>query len=517
MNAPTQTDGSSGRPPGSAVRTPSAKRRGHKTIWFICLLAAIHVFVFSAAFPFFNNVDEPAQFDLALNYAHGRVPRGLENFSSDGSFYLAFFSSGAFMGVPEAFPGHRMPPPLWTEPVEKMQQDFDLISAGWRVQTNYEVSQAPLYYALAGIWWHAGGWLGFHNGRQLYWLRFLNIVLVVALVWGGYLTARLVFSENSFICLGVPLVLAFMPQTAFYSIGNDPLSAVCFGAVFLCLLKWLSSLKVSPAIGAFMGLAFAATYLTKMTNVPLLIVAGAAILVRILRRPATESFRFTLSALAAFLVCAVPPMIAWTVWCKSNFGDYTGAKLKMDHFGWTIKPFAQWWHHPIFTPQGMWTYFSGQMGTFWQGEFTWHYFTMMLPGTNAIYSILSLALVVAGLTALFPKSANTIPTQRQALQWSLACFLATLVFFALLSTIYDFHDCPNPSRKDPYFHAGRMILGVLIPFMLLFVHGLDRALSRFGNIVKFSALGAIISAMLVLEIATDWPVFPNEYNWFHLP
>jgi hypothetical protein len=510
MNAPAPTNHSSEHP-------PSAKWQAHKIVWFICLLAAIHVFIFSAAFPFFNNVDEPAQFDLALDYAGGHIPRGLEKFSADGSFYLTFYSSCAFMGMPDAFPGHQMPPPLWTEPKAKMQQDFALISATWCTQTNYEVSQAPLYYALAGGWWHAGGWLGFHNGRQLYWLRFLNIVLVMTMIWIGYWTARLVFPENSFICLGLPLVLAFMPQTAFYSIGNDPLSAVWFGAVFLCALKWLLSPKVSPAIGALMGLAFAASYLTKMTNLPLLMIAGAAITMRIVRRPNTESFRSTLPSLAAFLICAVPPMIAWTIWCKAYFGDDTGAKLKMDHFGWTIKPFAEWWHHPIFSPQGIWTYFSGQMGTFWQGEFTWHYFTMILPGTNAIYATLSLILVAAGLPALFSKSSNITPAQRQALGWSLACFLGALLFFAWLSIIYDFHDCPNPSRADPYFHAGRMILGVLIPFLLLFVYGLDRMFNRFGGIAKFSALGVMLLAMLALEITTDWRVFPNDYNWFHLP
>ena len=75
-----------------------------------------------------------------------------------------------------------------------------------------------------------------------------------------------------------PTVLAFMPQTAFYSLGNDMLSAVCFGATFICLLKWLSFGNPSLLLGAATGLAFMATFLTKMTNLPLLAIAAVVLL-----------------------------------------------------------------------------------------------------------------------------------------------------------------------------------------------------------------------------------------------
>ena len=35
-------------------------------VLLLCLFAAIHVFIFSTAFPFFNNVDEEAHFDLVV-------------------------------------------------------------------------------------------------------------------------------------------------------------------------------------------------------------------------------------------------------------------------------------------------------------------------------------------------------------------------------------------------------------------------------------------------------------------
>jgi hypothetical protein len=261
-----------------------------------------------------------------------------------------------------------------------------------------------------------------------------------------------------------------------------------------------------------MGLAMAATWLSKTTNLPLLAVLGAAVLFKagedVRRGKSASSFL----SLIGFLPGAVLPIIPWMIWCHSSFGDLTGSKLKMEHFGWTVKPFSEWWHHPIFTPAGIWTYLSGQLATFWQGEFFWRNQPLALPGSVAVYTILSLLLPgVAAFTLVSAASA-----QRRALLISLLCFLAGLGFFGLLSIVYDFHGCPNPSRDFPYFHAGRMILGALIPFLLLFVFGLNRLLKRFKTKTKFLVLGAMVLLMLTVEVTTDWPVFSNPFNWFHL-
>jgi hypothetical protein len=60
------------------------------------------------------------------------------------------------------------------------------------------------------------------------------------------------------------------------------------------------------------------------------------------------------------------------------------------------------------------------------------------------------------------------------------------------------------------------MLGALVPFLLLFVYGLDRALNRFGIAAKFLALAAMILFMLISEIGADWPAFSNDFNWFHM-
>jgi len=52
----------------------------------LCVAAACRVFLFSAAFPYFNNVDEPAHFDLVMKYWHGEMPRrGVERFSREAN------------------------------------------------------------------------------------------------------------------------------------------------------------------------------------------------------------------------------------------------------------------------------------------------------------------------------------------------------------------------------------------------------------------------------------------------
>ena len=44
------------------------------------LVAAVRVAIFTAAFPFFNSVDESVHFDLVCKYSHGELPRGLDRF-----------------------------------------------------------------------------------------------------------------------------------------------------------------------------------------------------------------------------------------------------------------------------------------------------------------------------------------------------------------------------------------------------------------------------------------------------
>ena len=486
-------------------------------IWLLRLLAIVHVFVYSAAFPLFNNVDEPMHFDLALKYSANGIPHGIDPVSDESLDYIVLFSTSEYFVNPTNFPGGRFPPPPWTQPAEKIGPTLVAEKKMGSQLLNYEDTEPPLYYELAAAWWQIGKWCGVHGGSLPYWLRFLNILFMPALVWTAYAVAKIVFPENSFARVGVPALVAFMPQTAFYSISDDILSPLCFGLTLICLLLFLDVERPSVPLGILTGAALAATFLAKTTNLPLIALSLASILLKVLAQIHEGKLKASLPSLVALFGCAGLPAILWMAWCRHFYGDYTGSAAKARAWGWTVKPFSQWWQHPMFTPIGFWTYLSGQMGTFWQGEFRWHNNLLVVPGSITIYTLLSMALVTAVVPALWRTQQGVAPLQRKALWLSLVYFASALGFFALASIVYDFHDCVNPSRKHPFFQAGRMMLGALIPFLLLFVYGLDRVLYRFGNRIKFATLGAMILGMLLAEIAADWPVFSNPYNWFHLP
>ncbi len=245
-----------------------------KIILLLSCLAAIHVFVFAMAFPLFNNVDEQFHFDLAVKYSHGHLPAGLELMSEETARELSFYSTYEYLQNPTNFPDGRFPPPLWMMPPEEAGSVFVSHTTAWSKVRNAESSQPPLYYALAGGWRRFVQWCGLGT----YFVRILNVFLVAALVWLSYAAARLVFPERPFIRLGVPALIAFMPQTAFYSINNDVLSPVCFGAAFIFVVKWLRAENPSVGLGAAVGLTLSATFLSKFSNLPLLAVTAAAVL-----------------------------------------------------------------------------------------------------------------------------------------------------------------------------------------------------------------------------------------------
>src|SRR5213078_797718 len=90
-----------------------AMRHERKSIWLFCAIAALRVFIFSAAFPFFNNVDEQAHFDLVYKYAHVHVPRAIEPVADGSARLIALYDSPEFNDRPEEFASGAYPLPHW--------------------------------------------------------------------------------------------------------------------------------------------------------------------------------------------------------------------------------------------------------------------------------------------------------------------------------------------------------------------------------------------------------------------
>src|SRR6266511_2155976 len=297
-------------------------------ILLLCVAAALCVFIYSAAFPFFANIDESLHFDLITQYSHGRLPRGLAPLKEETLIWIVPYASPEFLFNPEQLPHGKFPPPLWKQTGPNVGEEIAATRAAWSREINFESSQPPLYYALAGLWWWIGRQIGLIGIESLYWIRFLNAALMAIVVWLGYVAARAIVPERLDVRIGVALLLAFIPQNVFYAMNNDVLSPLCFGVLFLCVLQWLRAKNASPWLGAVTGFAVAAAYLTKLSNLPLIAVALVAIIVKLVlitRRTSPPG----LLALAALVLCAAIPVGSWMIWTKYQFGDLTGSITKV--------------------------------------------------------------------------------------------------------------------------------------------------------------------------------------------
>src|SRR5678815_2993046 len=271
-------------------------------ILLLCVAAALRVFIFSAAFPFFSNIDEDLHFDLITQYSHAEVPRRFDRLKEETLNWIVPYASPEFLLPPEQFPDGKFPAPLWKQPGSTVEPDIAATRAAWSSEINFESSQPPLYYALAALWWWIAKQIGLIGIQSLYWIRFLNAALMGIVVWLGYVAARTIAPERLDLRIGVPLLLAFIPQNVFYAMNSDVLSPLCFGALFLCVLQWVRTDAPSFLLGALTGFAVAATCLTKLSNLPLVAVALAVIIARsiaiILKTPRA------LITLASLISCA---------------------------------------------------------------------------------------------------------------------------------------------------------------------------------------------------------------------
>jgi hypothetical protein len=495
------------------VKTNRLRARGERiVILSLCLLAGLRVFIYSAAFPFFSQVDEPLHFDLITQYEHARVPRSFDVLSDETLGWIVPYASPEFLHTPAWFPEGKFPTPLWKQSGPEADAIAAVTKTAWEM-INFESSQPPVYYWLAAVWWRVGRLAGLNGIQSLYWIRFLNVPIFAALVWLGYVAARIVEPAHVDLRIGVPLLLAFLPQNVFYSMNNDVLMPICGGALFLCVLRWLQVQKPTLLLGVGTGLAFAAAYLTKIANLPLLLVASIAIGAKTLFMLRHNRDRVLL-AFAALVFCAAIPIVGWMMWMRNNFGDLTGSTTKIILLGWTNKPFAEWWHHPIFTIRGLSIFWSELLATFWRGELKWQDQPLHWSVADGFYAISSVLLICAAAIGLRKRTGSS-GSERRTIALALGMFTASIAFLALLSIQFDFGDNANPSRAHPYFTNGRLMMGALIPFALVYVYGVAYLLRRVSAALPLILMAAIVVFVSGSEVLINRVAFTSEHNWFH--
>ena len=493
---------------------------GRHEAWIVvllCALAAIRVFLFSAAFPFFNNLDEPAHVDLVHKYARGHPPARDEHLDTDTVRDVLLYGSQEYLASAEQFPDGAFPPPVWSLPFDRIRDSFESRVSQGTKDVNPQYTQPPLYYAAAGLWYRLGRTLGLRGGQALYWIRFMNVIVCALLVWLAHLFARILFSADGFLRLGMPLLVAFLPQDAFYSVNNDVLLPLAGGAALLALFVLARGEPKGYAFHAGAGLLVAAAVLVKLSSIPVVLIAVATA-VMIARRTAAGGRRAAIGRSAVLLLAAGTPLAAWGARNLAVLGDVTGSMGKAKLLGWSLKPLGALFDHPLFTPSGIATFWQGTMTSFWRGEFTWGLKCIASPGWDLFYVLSSFVLLAAAVAALALRRQSGRSDERVAHWLGLAMFLLSLLILAGLSVAFDFGACFYPSRAHPFLTSGRLALAALLPFVALYLSGLEILLpGRRIAALRWALLVAVVTWMTASETGLARAAFHSAYNWFHLP
>jgi hypothetical protein len=477
-------------------------KREYIFVIFLCLIAAVRVFLFSSAFPFFNNVDEQAHFDLVYKYSLGYIPKEkVENYNRRSAELIVLYMTGEYLSNPDEFADGDIPPPIWTIPNVRKSKAFHRLVSYWQNKRNFETASFPTYYIIAGLWCAVGRAVGINGGHLLYWIRFLNIPLIVVLVYFSYLIGRTFSRDNTTKKLGLPIITAFFPQDVFYSINSDTVSSILFAISFFMLLQIHFENK-SVLYYGLAGLAASVCFLAKVSNLAVLVLISAITLLKIKKSLNEKQLKIHLFKLLVLMVAVIVPISIWLMRNYLLFNDITGLAHKNEYLGWTLKPFSQLWHHPIFGIKGLLYFLREITKTFWRGEFVWY--------LERIFFFIS------GIALILNRNSSDQRT-RFVLKISFCVVLISLLLMAILSTLYDFGNCWYPSSEKPYLVSGRLILCVLLPFLLIYVDGLEHILSKLKkSAAPLLGISIIAIAITISELLITWEIFASQYNWFHL-
>src|SRR5262249_31349289 len=93
-------------------------------ILLLSFVAAFRVLIFSAAFPFFSNVDEDLHFDRITQYAQGRPPRVFKTVKEEPFFGMVLYVSRKSLNPSDQSQGEKSPPPLWKQSGPEAESEF---------------------------------------------------------------------------------------------------------------------------------------------------------------------------------------------------------------------------------------------------------------------------------------------------------------------------------------------------------------------------------------------------------
>jgi hypothetical protein len=487
--------------------------RERLAVLLLAVLAALRVFLFASAFPFFTNVDEQKHVDTVMKYARGYLPRPeTDAYERETGHLLAIYGSPEYL-LDEADRAET-PAPVWKRPSGAMLARIERSERFLAARANKEAYQPPVYYATAGAWMRLGRTLGIEGGYLLYWVRALNPLATFLLVFSSALFLRRLAPDDPFLRLGLPALLCVFPQDSVYYVTRDAFSPL-FGALcFFFALDIARDPQRSLGYYGGVGALAAAASLAKFTNLAALPVLAVATLFAA-RNAATPADR---RGLLLMWGVALAPLAFWLIRNQILFGDPTATALKIERLGWGRKPVAEWLDHPLFGFGGIAFFVSELVPTFWRGELAWYQRTLVSPAADRFYQLstaLFLSLAAVGVWRGRDRE------QRRLDACAFLMLVSGVALLGLLSLMYEFTETSNPPASRPFFVQGRLISAAMAPFLLLYLRGIQVATSPLVGIARplaaWTCVAVAIAVIAASEAALSAPVFASEYNWFHLP
>jgi hypothetical protein len=255
-------------------------------------------------------------------------------------------------------------------------------------------------------------------------------------------------------------------------------------------------------------------FLNKISNITMLALLGPVIIFKLRQVISERKFKENLFRLVILMGVSIIPLCLWMTRNYIVLGDITGTTAKSCFLGWKTKSFGQIWNHPIFSFSGIMFFLSKLTKTFWRGEFVWNLKSISCEYFDLFYVISTGFFVLASLISLFREKNEK---ERMILEVSFILAAASVIMLAVLSVRYDYGRCWYPSQEHPYFTSGRLIVTALVPFLIIYLNGLEKMLSILK--VRFNPLILVVIiaiAIMLSEVILSLKVFESSYNWFHL-
>ena len=478
----------------------------------LSLITLIRIFIGNASFPFFNNVDEHAHFDLIVKYSNGqKLTKKGTFFNQESSDYIILYGSPEYIASRQNYKTGEIPKPNWSLALESGNIELGKHRKEWTDMKNHETFSPPLYYAFLGAWLNLGKLFGIEGGYLLYWLRLTNIFIYLLIFWITYRFTESLFQDNAQMYLSILALVSVFPQDVFYGLNSDNLSSIFCLISFICLIEIYHSGK-SYKFHFFTGLIIALAFLVKIANFPLLFVLAIILLLQLRKRESEEFYKTLVLAVA----CAIP-ILFWIYWNLTTLGDLTGTNDKIHLLGWQKKPFLNIMDHPIFTVKGAGYFFPDLIKTFWRGELIWGLRVLASKNSDLFYLISSPSFIFVSIINTFFFRANYSVNHRFTNILSIIYLFSSILFLIILCMLYDFGQGFYPSKQSPFFTSGRLILGAMVPFLILYVDGIRIILQKIYKPEKLFAVILIISIFVShYEISSIIQVIKSKYNLFHL-